>query len=119
MGDLTCFNGQTCMVVGHQKGQDTEKRALHNFDMSKPEGYCKAKRLVKLAGEFGLLISTSVDTPGAFSGVDVEEHDQPETIKRNLFVIADLRMSLIATTIGEGGSGDALAIAMGNSVTIS
>ncbi|RZT42526.1 acetyl-CoA carboxylase carboxyltransferase subunit alpha [Cupriavidus agavae] len=116
VGGLARFNGQACMVIGHQKGRDTKERALRNFGMSKPEGYRKAKRLMELADKFGLPIFTFVDTPGAFPGIDAEERGQSEAIGHNLYVMAGLRVPLIATIIGEGGSGGALAIAVGDVV---
>ncbi|CAG2137274.1 Acetyl-coenzyme A carboxylase carboxyl transferase subunit alpha [compost metagenome] len=116
VGGLARFNGQACMVIGHQKGRDTKERALRNFGMSKPEGYRKAKRLMELADKFGLPIFTFVDTPGAFPGIDAEERGQSEAIGHNLFVMAGLKVPLIATIIGEGGSGGALAIAVGDVV---
>ena len=116
VGGLARFNGQACMVIGHQKGRDTKERALRNFGMPKPEGYRKAKRLMELADKFGLPIFTFVDTPGAFPGIDAEERGQSEAIGRNLYVMAGLKVPLIATIIGEGGSGGALAIAMGDVV---
>lgn len=116
VGGMARFNGQPCMVIGHQKGRDTKERALRNFGMSKPEGYRKAKRLMELADKFGLPIFTFVDTPGAFPGIDAEERGQSEAIGHNLFVMAGLKVPLIATIIGEGGSGGALAIAMGDAV---
>ncbi|ALD90249.1 acetyl-CoA carboxylase carboxyltransferase subunit alpha [Cupriavidus sp. H18C1] len=116
VGGLARFNGQACMVIGHQKGRDTKERALRNFGMSKPEGYRKAKRLMELADKFGLPIFTFVDTPGAFPGIDAEERGQSEAIGHNLYVMAGLKVPLIATIIGEGGSGGALAIAVGDVV---
>ncbi|MBY4898764.1 acetyl-CoA carboxylase carboxyltransferase subunit alpha [Cupriavidus sp. AU9028] len=116
VGGLARFNGQPCMVIGHQKGRDTKERALRNFGMSKPEGYRKAKRLMELADKFGLPIFTFVDTPGAFPGIDAEERGQSEAIGHNLYVMAGLKVPLIATIIGEGGSGGALAIAVGDVV---
>ncbi|WP_454763600.1 acetyl-CoA carboxylase carboxyltransferase subunit alpha [Cupriavidus campinensis] len=116
VGGLARFNGQACMVIGHQKGRDTKERALRNFGMPKPEGYRKAKRLMELADKFGLPIFTFVDTPGAFPGIDAEERGQSEAIGHNLFVMAGLRVPLVATIIGEGGSGGALAIAVGDVV---
>ncbi len=118
IGGMARFNGQACMVIGHQKGRDTKERALRNFGMSKPEGYRKAKRLMELANKFGLPIFTFVDTPGAFPGIDAEERGQSEAIGHNLFVMAGLKVPLIATIIGEGGSGGALAIAVGDSVAM-
>ena len=116
VGGLVRFNGQACMVIGHQKGRDTKERALRNFGMPKPEGYRKAKRLMELADKFGLPIFTFVDTPGAFPGIDAEERGQSEAIGHNLYVMAGLKVPLIATIIGEGGSGGALAIAVGDVV---
>ncbi|AQW28972.1 acetyl-CoA carboxylase carboxyltransferase subunit alpha [Ralstonia syzygii subsp. celebesensis] len=116
VGGMARFNGQPCMVIGHQKGRDTKERALRNFGMSKPEGYRKAKRLMELADKFGLPIFTFVDTPGAFPGIEAEERGQSEAIGHNLFVMAGLKVPLIATIIGEGGSGGALAIAVGDAV---
>jgi acetyl-CoA carboxylase carboxyl transferase subunit alpha len=116
VGGLARFNGQPCMIIGHQKGRDTKERALRNFGMPKPEGYRKAMRLMKLAEKFGLPIFTFVDTPGAFPGIDAEERGQSEAIGHNLYVMAELKVPLIATIIGEGGSGGALAIAVGDAV---
>ena len=114
VGGLARFNGTACMVLGHQKGRDTKERGLRNFGMSKPEGYRKALRLMKLAEKFTLPVFTFVDTPGAYPGIDAEERGQSEAIGRNLFEMARLRTPLIATIIGEGGSGGALAIAVGD-----
>ncbi len=116
VGGLARFNGQPCMVIGHQKGRDTKERAMRNIGMPKPEGYRKAMRLMKLADKFGLPIFTFVDTPGAFPGIDAEERGQSEAIGHNLYVMAELKVPLIATIIGEGGSGGALAIAVGDAV---
>ncbi|MBS0307629.1 MAG: acetyl-CoA carboxylase carboxyltransferase subunit alpha, partial [Proteobacteria bacterium] len=116
VGGLARFNGQACMVIGHQKGRDTKERAMRNFGMPKPEGYRKAMRLMKLAEKFGLPIFTFIDTPGAFPGIDAEERGQSEAIGHNLYVMAELKVPLIATIIGEGGSGGALAIGMGDNV---
>ena len=116
VGGLARFNGQPCMIIGHQKGRDTKERAMRNFGMPKPEGYRKAMRLMKLAEKFGLPIFTFVDTPGAFPGIDAEERGQSEAIGHNLYVMAELKVPLIATIIGEGGSGGALAIAVGDAV---
>jgi acetyl-CoA carboxylase carboxyl transferase subunit alpha len=116
IGGLARFNGQACMVIGQQKGRDTKERALRNFGMSKPEGYRKAERLMRLAEKFSLPIFTFIDTPGAYPGVNAEERGQSEAIGHNLFVMAELKTPLIATIIGEGGSGGALAIAVGDSV---
>jgi acetyl-CoA carboxylase carboxyl transferase subunit alpha len=103
-------------VIGHQKGRDTKEKILRNFGMPRPEGYRKALRLMKLAEKFGLPVFTFVDTPGAYPGIDAEERGQSEAIGRNLFEMARLRSPLIATVIGEGGSGGALAIAVGDVV---
>jgi acetyl-CoA carboxylase carboxyl transferase subunit alpha len=116
VGGLARFNGQSCMVIGHQKGRDTKERAMRNFGMPKPEGYRKALRLMKVAEKFNLPVFTFVDTPGAFPGIDAEERGQSEAIGHNLYAMAELKVPLIATIIGEGGSGGALAIAVGDSV---
>ena len=116
VGGLARFNGQSCMVIGHQKGRDTKEKIQRNFGMPRPEGYRKAMRLMKLAEKFELPIFTFVDTPGAYPGVDAEERGQSEAIGHNLFVMAELKVPLIATIIGEGGSGGALAIAVGDVV---
>ncbi len=116
VGGLARFNGKACMVIGHQKGRDTKERAMRNFGMPKPEGYRKAMRLMKLAEKFNLPVFTFVDTPGAFPGIDAEERGQSEAIGHNLYAMAELKVPLIATIIGEGGSGGALAIAVGDAV---
>ncbi|PSB91910.1 acetyl-CoA carboxylase carboxyltransferase subunit alpha [Candidatus Pandoraea novymonadis] len=116
VGGMARFNGQACMVIGHQKGRDTKERALRNFGMPRPEGYRKALRLMKLAEKFRLPIFSFVDTPGAYPGIDAEEHGQSEAIGRNLYVMAELRTLIITTIIGEGGSGGALAIAVADTV---
>jgi acetyl-CoA carboxylase carboxyl transferase subunit alpha len=116
VGGLARFNGQACMVVGHQKGRDTKERGLRNFGMSRPEGYRKALRLMKLAEKFGLPVFTFVDTPGAYPGIGAEERGQSEAIGRNIFEMAKLEVPIIATIIGEGGSGGALAISVGDQV---
>jgi acetyl-CoA carboxylase carboxyl transferase subunit alpha len=104
------------MVLGQQKGRDTKERALRNFGMSRPEGYRKALRLMKTAEKFKLPVFTFVDTPGAYPGIDAEERGQSEAIGRNLYVMAELKVPIIVTIIGEGGSGGALAIAVGDVV---
>src|SRR5450830_1250006 len=116
VGGLARFNGTPCMVIGQQKGRDTKERGLRNFGMSKPEGYRKALRLMKTAEKFKLPIFTFIDTPGAYPGMDAEERGQSEAIGHNLYVMAELKVPLIATIIGEGGSGGALAIAVGDSL---
>jgi acetyl-CoA carboxylase carboxyl transferase subunit alpha len=113
---LARFNGEPCVIVGHQKGRDTKEKIARNFGMPKPEGYRKALRLMKLAEKFRLPVFTFVDTPGAYPGIDAEERGQSEAIGRNLFEMARLRVPIIATIIGEGGSGGALAIAVGDAV---
>jgi acetyl-CoA carboxylase carboxyl transferase subunit alpha len=116
VGGLARFNGNACMVIGHQKGRDTKERALRNFGMSRPEGYRKALRLMKTAEKFKLPVFTFVDTPGAFPGIDAEERSQSEAIGRNIYEMAQLEVPIISTIIGEGGSGGALAIAVGDQV---
>src|SRR5574343_1419175 len=118
VGGLARFNGQPGMVIGHQKGRDTKEKIYRNFGMPRPEGYRKALRLMKLAEKFGIPVFTFVDTPGAFPGIDAEERGQSEAIGHNLYVMAELKVPLIATIIGEGGSGGALAIAVGDAVLI-
>jgi len=110
------FNGAACMVIGHQKGRDTKERAARNFGMSRPEGYRKALRLMKLAEKFRLPVFTFVDTPGAYPGIDAEERGQSEAIGRNIFEMAQLEVPVITTIIGEGGSGGALAISVADQV---
>ena len=116
VGGLARFNGTPCMVLGHQKGRDTKERGLRNFGMSKPEGYRKALRLMKLAEKFKLPVFTFVDTPGAYPGIDAEERGQSEAIGRNIFEMAQLEVPIITTIIGEGGSGGALAISVADQV---
>jgi acetyl-CoA carboxylase carboxyl transferase subunit alpha len=116
VGGLARFNGQPCMVLGHQKGRDTKERAARNFGMSRPEGYRKALRLMKTAEKFKLPVFTFVDTPGAFPGIDAEERSQSEAIGRNIFEMAQLEVPIITTIIGEGGSGGALAISVADQV---
>ena len=116
VGGLARFDGAPCVVFGHQKGRDTKEKILRNFGMPRPEGYRKALRLMRLAEKFGLPVFTFVDTPGAYPGIDAEERGQSEAIGRNLFEMARLKTSIIATVIGEGGSGGALAIAVGDVV---
>ncbi len=116
VGGLARFNGQACMVLGHQKGRDTKERTQRNFGMSRPEGYRKALRLMKLAEKFRLPVFTFVDTPGAYPGIGAEERGQSEAIGRNIFEMAQLEVPIIATVIGEGGSGGALAISVADQV---
>ena len=116
VGGLARFNGQPCMVLGHQKGRDTKERAARNFGMSRPEGYRKALRLMQTAEKFGLPVFTFVDTPGAYPGIGAEERNQSEAIGRNIFEMAQLEVPIITTVIGEGGSGGALAISVADQV---
>ena len=116
VGGLARFNGQSVMVIGHQKGRDTKERQYRNFGMPRPEGYRKAMRLMRLAEKFGIPIMTFVDTPGAYPGVGAEERGQSEAIGKNLYVMAELRVPIICSIIGEGGSGGALAIAIGDAL---
>ncbi|CAH2798391.1 MAG: Acetyl-coenzyme A carboxyl transferase alpha chain (EC [uncultured Caballeronia sp.] len=116
VGGFARFNGQPCMVIGHQKGRDTKERALRNFGMPRPEGYRKAERLMRTAEKFALPIFTFVDTPGAYPGIGAEERGQSEAIGRNLYVMAELKTPIITTIIGEGGSGGALAVAVADVV---
>ena len=110
------FDGEPCAVIGHQKGRDTKEKVYRNFGMPNPEGYRKALRVMKMAEQFGLPIFTFVDTPGAFPGIGAEERGQAEAIARNLREMAALTVPVIVTVTGEGGSGGALAIAVGNRV---
>ncbi|MES2561474.1 MAG: acetyl-CoA carboxylase carboxyltransferase subunit alpha [Pseudomonadota bacterium] len=114
VGGLARFNGESCMVIGHQKGRDTKEKIYRNFGMPKPEGYRKALRLMKLAEKFDIPVFTFVDTPGAYPGVGAEERGQSEAIGRNLYAMAELKVPIICTVMGEGGSGGALAIAVGD-----
>jgi acetyl-CoA carboxylase carboxyl transferase subunit alpha len=116
VGGLARFNGEPCVVIGHQKGRDTKEKIRRNFGMPRPEGYRKALRLMRLAEKFGIPVFTFVDTPGAYPGVGAEERGQSEAIGRNLFAMAELRVPIVCTIIGEGGSGGALAIAVGDAV---
>ncbi len=116
VGGLARFNGQSVMVIGHQKGRDTKEKIVRNFGMPRPEGYRKAMRLMRLAEKFGIPVMTFVDTPGAYPGVNAEERGQSEAIGRNLYEMSELRVPIICTIIGEGGSGGALAIAVGDAM---
>jgi acetyl-CoA carboxylase carboxyl transferase subunit alpha len=110
------LDGQACAVIGHQKGRDTKEKVARNFGMPNPEGYRKALRIMKMAEQFGLPIFTFVDTPGAFPGIGAEERGQAEAIARNLREMAALKVPVLVTITGEGGSGGALAVAVGNRV---
>jgi acetyl-CoA carboxylase carboxyl transferase subunit alpha len=116
VGGLGRFQGQAVMVIGQEKGSDTESRLKHNFGMAKPEGYRKAVRLMEMADRFGLPVITFVDTSGAYPGVDAEERGQAEAIARSTECCLNLSVPLISVIIGEGGSGGAIAIATGNTV---
>jgi acetyl-CoA carboxylase carboxyl transferase subunit alpha len=116
VGGLARFGAQSVVVIGHQKGRDTKEKIFRNFGMPKPEGYRKALRLMKLAEKFGTPVFTFIDTPGAYPGVGAEERGQSEAIGRNLYAMAELRVPIICTVIGEGGSGGALAIAVGDAM---
>jgi len=116
LGGIGRFQGRTCVVIGHEKGRSTQERIKHNFGMARPEGYRKAQRLMDLAEQFNLPIVTLVDTPGAYPGVGAEERGQSEAIARSIERCLSVRVPLIATVIGEGGSGGAIALAAGDSV---
>ena len=118
VGGLARFNGQSCMLIGHQKGRDTKERGLRNFGMPRPEGYRKALRLMKTAEKFGLPVFTFVDTPGAYPGIGAEERGQSEAIGRNIYEMSQLQVPIITTIIGEGGSGGALAISVADQVVM-
>jgi acetyl-CoA carboxylase carboxyl transferase subunit alpha len=114
VGGIGRINGRPVMIVGHQKGRDTKTKVRRNFGMPRPEGYRKALRLMKMAERFGLPLLTLIDTPGAYPGVGAEERGQSEAIARNLMEMAELKVPIICTVIGEGGSGGALAIGVGD-----
>ena len=116
VGGLARFQGEPVMVIGHQKGRDTKERQYRNFGMPRPEGYRKALRLMRLAEKFRIPVFTFIDTPGAYPGIDAEERGQSEAIARNLYVMAELKTPIICTVIGEGGSGGALAIGIGDAL---
>jgi len=116
VGGLARLNGEPCMVIGQQKGRDTKDKIFRNFGMPKPEGYRKAMRLMKLAEQFDIPVFSFIDTPGAYPGVGAEERGQSEAIGRNLYAMTGLQTPIICTVIGEGGSGGALAIAVGDAL---
>ncbi len=118
IGGLARFRGRSVMLIGHEKGRDTEGRIAHNFGMAGPEGYRKAVRLMRLADRFGLPVVTLVDTPGAYPGVGAEERGQAEAIARSIETCLELRVPIISAVIGEGGSGGAIALAVANVVLI-
>jgi acetyl-CoA carboxylase carboxyl transferase subunit alpha len=116
VGGIARLDGMPVMVIGHQKGRDTKENIRRNFGMPRPEGYRKAMRLLKMAERFRLPILTFIDTPGAYPGLGAEERGQSEAIARNLLVMSELKTPIICTVIGEGGSGGALAIGVGDKV---
>ena len=116
IGGTARLNGKPVVVIGHEKGRDTKEKIHRNFGMPRPEGYRKAKRLMELAERFSLPVITFIDTPGAYPGIGAEERGQSEAIARNLFVMSGLKTPIICTVIGEGGSGGALAIGVGDRV---
>ena len=118
VGGMARFNGEPVMVIGHQKGRDTKEKIHRNFGMPRPEGYRKALRLMRLAEKCGLPVFTFIDTPGAYPGIGAEERGQSEAIARNLYVMAELRTPVICSIVGEGGSGGALAIGVGDRTLI-
>lgn len=118
IGGIGRLEGRPVMVIGQQKGRDTKEKIARNFGMPRPEGYRKAMRLMKMAEKFNLPVVTFIDTPGAYPGIGAEERGQSEAIARNLYVMAELRTPIICTIIGEGGSGGALAIGVGDRVNM-
>ena len=116
IGGVARLDDKPVMVIGHEKGRDTKENIKRNFGMPRPEGYRKAKRLMEMAERFNMPIVTFIDTPGAYPGIGAEERGQSEAIARNLFVMADLKVPVVCTVIGEGGSGGALAIGLGDRV---
>lgn len=118
MAGFASLRGRQVMVIGQEKGRDTKGRMRHNFGMPKPEGYRKAMRAMRMAEKFGRPIVALIDTPGAYPGIDAEERGQAEAIARNLFVMAELTVPVVCACIGEGGSGGALAVGVGNAVLI-
>ena len=118
VGGMARFQGEPVVVIGHQKGRDTKERQYRNFGMPRPEGYRKALRLMRLAEKFRLPVFTFIDTPGAYPGIDAEERGQSEAIARNLYVMAELKTPVVCTVIGEGGSGGALAIGVGDALVM-
>lgn len=114
VGGMARLEGRPVMVIGHQKGRDTKEKLRRNFGMPRPEGYRKALRLMRMAEKFRMPILTFIDTPGAYPGIGAEERGQSEAIARNLFAMSELKTPIIATVVGEGGSGGALAIGVGD-----
>ncbi|WNS84297.1 acetyl-CoA carboxylase carboxyltransferase subunit alpha [Neisseria sp. DTU_2021_1001991_1_SI_NGA_ILE_055] len=118
IGGLARFNDQSVMVIGHQKGRDTKEKIRRNFGMPRPEGYRKALRLMQTAEKFNIPVMTFVDTPGAYPGIGAEERGQSEAIGRNLYELTRLHVPVLCTIIGEGGSGGALAVAVGDYINM-
>ena len=118
LGGVASIDGINCVLIGHEKGRTTEEKIYHNFGMSQPEGYRKAGRLMKLAEKFNLPIVSLVDTPGAYPGIDSEERGQSEAIARNLSLMSSLEVPILFNIVGEGGSGGALAIAVGDHISM-
>ncbi|MCI0508127.1 MAG: acetyl-CoA carboxylase carboxyltransferase subunit alpha [Gammaproteobacteria bacterium] len=118
VGGVARLDGKPVMIIGQQKGRDTNEKVRRNFGMPRPEGYRKALRLMQMAERFKLPILTFIDTPGAYPGIDAEERGQSEAIARNLYVMAQLKTPIICTVIGEGGSGGALAIGVGDRIAM-
>ena len=118
LGGLARFNGKSVMVIGQHRGRSTRERIAHNFGMASPEGYRKVIRLVQMAERFGLPVLTFIDTPGAYPGVGAEERGQAEAIAKSIAVFSSLNTPIIATVIGEGGSGGALAIGVADKVNM-
>src|SRR5690606_5218369 len=114
VGGIGRIDGRRVMIIGHQTGRDTNAKERRNFGMPRPEGYRKALRLMKMAERFRLPLLTFIDTPGAYPGIGAEERGQSEAIARNLMEMAELRIPIVCTVIGEGGSGGALAIGVGD-----
>ena len=118
LGGIASIEGINCVLIGHEKGRTTEEKINHNFGMSQPEGYRKAGRLMKLAEKFNLPIVSLVDTPGAYPGIDSEERGQSEAIAKNLSLMSSLEVPILVNIVGEGGSGGALAIAVGDHISM-
>jgi acetyl-CoA carboxylase carboxyl transferase subunit alpha len=116
VGGIGSLDGQTVVIIGHQKGVNTKMRQYRNFGMANPEGYRKALRLMKLAERFGFPVVCLIDTPGAYPGIEAEERGQAEAIARNLFEMAQLRVPIVCAVIGEGASGGAIGIGLGDRV---
>src|SRR5699024_8119546 len=114
VGGVARLEGKPVVAIGHQKGRDTKEKVARNFGMPRPEGYRKALRLMQLAERFKLPVLTFIDTPGAYPGIDAEERGQSEAVAHNLYAMAELKTPIVATVIGEGGSGGALAIGVGD-----